>query len=220
MEKKALVILAEGFEEVEAVTPVDYLRRVGVEICTAALAGSPAYSGRLIVNGSHGIPVAADTSLEELVKQKKLIPDFWDAVILPGGMPGAANLAASKETCDFIKSMAQSGKWACAICAAPALVLSPLGLLAGRKFTCYPGMEEKVKGALWSEERTVVEKNQAGGGIITGRGAGTAGEFAIAIISALVNEAEGENLAGKILLNAVGVETGVEDNVKEDKNRK
>ncbi|MDR2619144.1 MAG: DJ-1/PfpI family protein [Treponema sp.] len=194
MAKKALVLLADGFEEVEAVTPIDYLRRAGVEALTAAVGKSP------VVKGAHGIPVTADVLLASLVKQKKLSPEAWDAVVLPGGMPGAANLAASGETGAFLQAMAAAGRLVCAICASPAVVLSPLGLLSGKKFTCYPGMEEKVTakdspGAAWKEEKVVIDGN-----IITSRGAGTAGAFAAAVIAKLVSEAESQKIAGSVLL--------------------
>ena len=196
MAKNALVLLAEGFEEVEAVTPIDYLRRAGINVTTAAI------GKYLAVNGSHGIPVSADTSLDNLLKDGKLLASAWDAVILPGGLPGADNLASSKEAGVFLLGMAEAGKWVCAICAAPARVLSPLGLLSGRKFTCFPGEEEKViadssasSGAMWKEDRVVVD-----GCIITSRGAGTAGEFACTIIEKLAGEGEGVKIAGRVIM--------------------
>ena len=196
MAKNVLVLLAEGFEEVEAITPIDYLRRAGINVTTAAIGKC------LTVNGARGIPVSADTSLDDLLKGGKLLSPVWDAVILPGGLPGADNLAASKEAGAFLVEMAEAGKWVCAICAAPARVLSPLGLLSGRKFTCFPGEEEKVlapasasSGALWKEDRVVVD-----GCIITSRGAGTAGEFACAIIEKLAGEGEGKKIADRVLM--------------------
>jgi 4-methyl-5(b-hydroxyethyl)-thiazole monophosphate biosynthesis len=187
--KRAIVFLAEGFEEVEAVTPIDYLRRAGLEV-TVASAGK----GEM-VTGSHGIPVKTGAVFGDLVKQGRADPASWDAVVLPGGMPGASNLAASVEIGSFIREMAAAGKWVCAICASPAVVLAPLGLLEGRKFTCYPGMEKTVSGALWSGDRVVVDGN-----IITSRGAGTAGAFAAAIIGKLVSEEAAEKLAKSVLL--------------------
>jgi 4-methyl-5(b-hydroxyethyl)-thiazole monophosphate biosynthesis len=196
MEKKALVLLADGFEDVEAVTPVDYLRRAGIEVSTVSISESLTVTSKW-----GGIKMIAATTLTEIAKQG----GGWDAVILPGGMPGTANLAASKETGSFIKDMAAAGKLVCAICAAPALVLAPLGLLAGKKFTCYPGMEEKVNATCcdatscadskWSEERVVIDGN-----IITSRGAGTAGEFAIAIIEKLLDKAAAQKIADAVLL--------------------
>ncbi|MDR2731234.1 MAG: DJ-1/PfpI family protein [Treponema sp.] len=183
MTKKALVLLAEGFEEVEAITPVDYLRRAGIEVTIAAVGLN------IMVKGARGISILADTSLSEPRSNS------WDAVVIPGGMPGAANIAASKEAGVFIKEMAAGGKMVCAICASPAVVLTPLGLLAGKQFTCYPGMEAKVNNGIWLHEQVVRDGN-----IITSRGAGTAGTFAIAIISAMLDEAAGKKIAEAVLL--------------------
>ena len=185
MAKKAIVLLAEGFEEVEAVTPIDYLRRAGVEVTTAAI------SLFMTVKGARGIKVDADTELAGIDGGA----GNWDAVIIPGGMSGAANIAASEEAGKLIKGMAAAGKLVCAICASPAVVLSPLGLLSGKKFTCYPGMEEKVKEGEWSADRVVIDGN-----IITSRSAGTAGEFAVAIIKKLLDEASGKKIADSVLL--------------------
>lgn len=189
MPKKILVLFADGFEEVEAVTPLDYLRRAGFAVTAAAL-GNDAHT-----TGARGITIAADTCLENLAAEKKFTAAAWDAVVLPGGLPGADNLAASGETGRFLREMAAAGKLICAICASPARVLAPLGILAGRKFTCYPGEEKKVSGAEWKQDRVVVDGN-----IITSRGAGTAGEFARAIIEKLAGEGEAEKLAGAVLL--------------------
>jgi 4-methyl-5(b-hydroxyethyl)-thiazole monophosphate biosynthesis len=184
MPKKVVVLLADGFEEVEAITPIDYLRRAGLEVTVAAIGRGPA------VTGSHGIGVKADAALGELAGA-----EGWDAVLLPGGMPGAANLAASKETGTLVKDMAAAGKWVCAICASPAVVLGPLGLLKGRQFTCYPGMENKAGGGLWTGDPVAVDGN-----FITSRGAGTAGRWAVEIISRLLSPAEGEKVARSVFL--------------------
>ncbi|MDR2101637.1 MAG: DJ-1/PfpI family protein [Treponema sp.] len=189
MPKKAILLLADGFEEVEAITPVDYLRRAGIEVCTAATG-----SGRE-VKGSHGIPVTADLILGDMLRQDKAPAASWDAVLLPGGIPGATNLAASAETGSFLKAMAAAEKWVCAICASPAVVLSPLGLLKGRRFTCVPGMETQVSGAHWREEPVVVDGN-----IITSRAAGTAAAWAVAIIGKLAGEAAAQKIASSVLL--------------------
>ena len=189
MAKRVIVLLAEGFEEVEAVTPIDYLRRAGVELTTAAIGKNPA------VKGSHGIQITADTTMESLLKEGKPDVSGWDGVVVPGGLPGSDNLAASTETQGFLKEMGGAGRIICAICAAPARVLAPLGLLEGKKFTCYPGEEKKVSGGEWKQERVVVDGN-----IITSRGAGTAGEFACAIIDMLAGPGEGKKIAEKALL--------------------
>jgi len=187
MAKKAIVLLADGFEDVEAVTPIDYLQRAGIEVTTASISGS------LTVTSKWGvIKMTATSTLAEVTKQGT---NSYDAIILPGGMPGTANLAASKETSALIKDMAANGKLICAICAAPALVLAPLGLLKGKNFTCYPNMEEKVTDGKWSGDRVVTDGN-----VITSRGAGTAGEFAVAIIEKLLDKAAAQKLAETVLL--------------------
>jgi len=187
MAKNAIALLAEGFEEVEAVTPIDYLRRAGITVTIAAVGGN------LSVKGARGITVNADTTLKNLLQQNKAAS--FDAVVIPGGMPGATNIAASKEAGALITEMAAAGKLICAICAAPAVVLAPLGLLSGKKFTCYPGMEEKVQGGKWTDERVAID-----GAAITSRGAGTAGIFAVAIIAQLLGQAEGDKIAQAVLL--------------------
>jgi len=186
MAKKAIVLLADGFEDVEAVTPIDYLSRAGIEVTIASISESLTVKSKW-----GGIKMTANTTLTELIKQG----GSWNAVILPGGMPGSSNLAASKETGSLLKDMAAGGKLVCAICAAPALVLAPLGLLSGKKFTCYPGMEEKVTNGKWSDDRVAVDGN-----IITSRGAGTAGEFAVAIIEKLLDKAAAQKTADAVLL--------------------
>ena len=191
MHKKVIVLLAEGSEEVEVITPIDYLRRAGFEVTIAAVAPEN------YVKGSHGIELGANATLESLAKEKKLSASGWDAVVVPGGMGGSLNIAASKTAGAFLKEMAGAGKLVCAICAAPAKVLFPLGLLAGKKFTCYPGEEENVKdpSAMWVQDRVVTDGN-----LITSRAAGSAGEFACAIVAKLVSEAEAKILSERVLL--------------------
>jgi 4-methyl-5(b-hydroxyethyl)-thiazole monophosphate biosynthesis len=188
MSKKAIILLADGFEDVEAVTPIDYLRRAGIEVTTASITQSLTVTSRW-----GGIKITADTLLSQIARQG----NDWDAVILPGGMPGASSLAASEETSALLKEMSAKGKLICAICAAPAVVLAPLGLLAGKKFTCYPGMEEKAATAngAWLEDRVVTDGN-----VITSRAAGTAGEFAAAIIEKLLDKETAKKIADAVLL--------------------
>jgi 4-methyl-5(b-hydroxyethyl)-thiazole monophosphate biosynthesis len=182
--KKAIVFFADGFEEVEAITPVDFLRRAGVEVTTVSISDSKA------VTSSRKIPVITDKLITELHPVAE-----YDALILPGGMPGAANLAVSTALGALLKKQAASGRLTAAICAAPALVLFPLGLLENRRFTCFPGMEDQVTGAAWSKDRVVVDGN-----IITSRGAGTAAEWSVAIIAALLGPAEGEKVAKAVVM--------------------
>ncbi|AEF83057.1 DJ-1 family glyoxalase III [Leadbettera azotonutricia] len=187
MTKKALVLLAEGFEEVEAITPIDYLRRAGVEVTIAAIGKSKT------VKGSRGMELNSDAFLADLLR--KGTASSFDALVLPGGSLGAENLAASKEAGDLLKEEAAKGKLICAICASPVVVLAPLGMLKGKKFTCNPGVEKEVQDAVLSHDRVVTDGN-----IITSRAAGTAGNFAAAIIAELVNRAEAEKLAKSVML--------------------
>ncbi|MDR3148295.1 MAG: DJ-1/PfpI family protein, partial [Treponema sp.] len=156
MTKKAIILLAPGFEEVEAVTPIDYLRRAGLDLSAVAVAETR------LVTGSHGIILQADATLAELTAKAADIPGLCrnlDALLLPGGLPGATNLAASADVRTLIGTMARDGRIVAAICASPALVLAPLGLLEGRRFTCYPDMEKGLRGGLWSQEPVVIDGN-------------------------------------------------------------
>ena len=180
--KTACVLLADGFEEVEALTPVDYLRRSGVEVTTIGVTGPS-------VTGGHGITVKADRGLEAIKAD-------YDCVVVPGGGKGSENLAASPEVAALVKRQMAAGKLVAAICAAPAVVLhGSCGVLAGRRFTCFPGLETRVSGATFVDDRVVADGN-----LITSRAAGCAGEFAYAIINALVGEDAADALAEKVLL--------------------
>jgi len=182
--KKACILLAEGFEEVEAVTPIDYLRRAGIEVRVLGLGGRT-------IGGSHGITIMADAALEEIAAATT-----YDAVIVPGGMPGAAHLAESQEVVALIRRHFAAGGIIAAICAAPAVVLhGACGILAGKRFTGFPGTEGQVKGGVPVNQNVVVDGN-----LITSKGAGTAGEFAIAIIKALLGREAAEAIAERVLL--------------------
>lgn len=160
------LFLANGFEEIEALAPLDLLRRAGLEVTTVGIGGD-------MIRGSHGITVAAD------------IPDglFADAapdmVILPGGMPGSKNLDESRTVDAALKAAARRGALIAAICAAP-MVLGHRGLLEGRRATCFPGFEQELTGAVVSPERVVRDGN-----IITAAGMGVALEFGLALVEAL-----------------------------------
>ena len=184
MAKTALVILAEGFEEVEAIGPVDLLRRSGVRVTMAGLKD-------LRVKSSRHLVVEADILLEDM----KEMPD---AVILPGGIPGATNLAGSSEVAALVKKMNSAGKIVAAICAAPAVVLAPLGILDGKKATCYPGCESDFSKTTVHSKARVVED----GNIITSQGPGTALEFAFAIAVRLAGKEMAETVRGKMLIHS------------------
>jgi 4-methyl-5(b-hydroxyethyl)-thiazole monophosphate biosynthesis len=181
--KKVCVLLARGCEEVEAVTPIDYLRRAGAEVITAGVGGTQ-------IQGAHGITITAQADLNQLQS------DEFDCIVIPGGGPGSAALAADGHCVAFIRRHAAANKMIAAICAAPALVLGEAcGLLAGRRFTCYPGMESRVPGGVFSEGRVVQD-----GQFISSRGPGCAGEFSIAIIRALIGDQAAEQVASAVLL--------------------
>lgn len=182
--KKACILLAEGFEEVEAVTPIDYLRRAGIEVRVLGLGGRS-------ISGSHGITIVADAVLGDLEAAQT-----YDAILVPGGMPGAAHLAESRDVTALITRHFAAGLIVAAICAAPAVVLhGACGILAGKRFTGFPGTEGQVKGGVPVNQNVVVDGN-----LITSKGAGTAGEFAIAIIKALLDEEAAETIAKRVLL--------------------
>ena len=173
------VFLADGFEEVEALTPVDYLRRCELSVKTVGVT-------RKVVTGSHGIPVTADILPEEMD-----LPSA-DAVILPGGMPGTLNLEASEAVKDALNWCAEQHCLIGAICAAPS-VLGHMGLLVGKKATCFPGFEGELTGAEFVDEPAVRD-----GDIVTSRGAGTATQFSAALIEALISKERADHLKAGI----------------------
>ena len=177
-------MLADGFEEIEAITPIDILRRSGAEVTVAGV-------GKRSITGSHGIKVEADTLLEDY----KEIPD---AVVLPGGMPGAENLRKSKALEILLKKMKESDKVIGAICASPAVVLSGHGLLHGKKATCYPGFEGQLHSSVIQKtaERVVVD-----GKITTSKGPGTALEFALELVSQLVSPEKSKELSRQLIVS-------------------
>ena len=182
MLKTALVILAEGFEEVEGIAPIDALRRAGVRVTIAGLMDRQ-------VKGSRHIGIQTDILLKDFAEMP-------DAVILPGGAQGSTNLARSGEVANLVKKMNAAGKIVAAICAAPAVVLAPLGILDGKKATCFPGCESDFSGkTVYSRDRVVVDGN-----IITSQGPGTALEFAIEIIKQLVDKKTADNIRDKMLV--------------------
>ncbi|MCX8065205.1 MAG: DJ-1/PfpI family protein [Candidatus Hydrogenedentes bacterium] len=175
---RVLVILAQGCEEVEAVTPIDLLNRAGVEVVTASLDDDK------VIRASHGALLMSERTLDEVLSEK------FDMVVLPGGLPGADYLGNDSRVVSLIKEMAQEGKYVCAICAAPR-ILAKNGLLDGKKATAYPGIlkKEENPGICIVDERVVVDGN-----IITGRGPGVAIDFALALIEAL----EGRDVRNKV----------------------
>lgn len=175
------VFLAEGFEEIEALTPVDCLRRAGKQVTTVGVGGK-------VITGAHQISVTADITLEALKLDRDL-----EMVILPGGMPGTLNLGQSEGVRQAVQFAADAGKWVAAICAAPS-VLGKMGLLNGKKATCFPGFESELKGARVSHDPVVVD-----GKIVTARGAGVALEFGLKLVECLLGKDVRKTLAEKMI---------------------
>jgi len=163
---QVLVILAEGFEEIEAVTLIDVLRRAGVEVVSASL-------GDTRVRGAHAVTIEADCRLDEVIAQT------FDAVVLPGGMPGSKNLRDDPRVLECLQRQQKEGRFLGALCAAP-IVLEAAGVLKGKRATCYPGYE--LPSAQQIDERVVRD-----GKIVTSRGPGTALEFALEWVRILVS---------------------------------
>ena len=181
MTKKVGVILADGFEEIEAVTVVDILRRAELEVVIYGL-------DKEIITGSRGVKIVTDRKMLEFEQD-------LDALVFPGGMPGAKNLADSEKVNEWIQKMTAQKKIIAAICASPAVVLAPLGVLEGKKTTCYPGMEGSFsEKTTYLQEDVVVDEN-----IITSRGPATALRFSLALVEKLTCKETTETLRKKVL---------------------
>ena len=176
------LFLATGFEEIEALTTLDILRRCGLEVKTVSVTGT-----RLIL-GAHGIPVMSDC----LFRRKDM--DDCSAVILPGGMPGAKNLMVCDSLNRALVAHHAKGGLIAAICAAP-MIIGDLDLLQGKNATCYPGFESYLKGALCKSDLVVEDDN-----IITGKGPGAAVEFAFAIARHFVSDSLIKRLKFEMIL--------------------
>ncbi len=162
-----LMMLADGFEEIEAFAPLDILRRAGVEVRTVGITGAQ-------VTGAHGVRVLADIMPEQADVAQA------DMVILPGGMPGTKNLYASDFVREAVTQCVNQSRYVAAICAAPSIILGGMGLLEGKNATCYPGMEAGMVGANALDQPVCVD-----GKIITGRAAGAALDFGLALCTVL-----------------------------------
>lgn len=177
------LFLAEGFEEVEAITTIDIMRRAGLKLNTVSI------SSNLDVTGAHGITIKADSLFNET--------NFADAewLILPGGLPGADNLAGFKPLNDLLVSHHNHNGNIAAICASPAVVLAPLGILDGREAICYPGFEEAMKSAKKGYMPVCQDGN-----IITANGPAAATAFALAIVAKAAGEERSREVAEGLLL--------------------
>lgn len=171
------ILLAPGFEEAEALVPADLLRRADIETALVTITGKP-------VPGSHGITVTADMSLEDVDLSKA------DMVVLPGGGLGYQNLGKEPRVERLVRQAAERELWVAAICAAPTL-LGKWGLLTGKDAVCYPGMEEGLTGAQARMASGVVTD----GKVITGRAAGSAFDFGLALVEALEGKEAAEQVS-------------------------
>ncbi len=177
---KIALLLANGFEEIEALTPLDFLRRAGADIDTIGIGGKE-------ITGAHGITVLTDLC------DGCALPDAYDAVIFPGGMPGALNLDAAEFTDRIIAAVVSKGGRLAAICAAP-LILGKRGLLQGKKATCYPGFENELRGADVLDTGVVTD-----GLITTAKGMGVALAFAKELTSLLFSRELMQKIADSIM---------------------
>ena len=178
---KIYVFLADGCEEIEALTPVDIFRRAGEDVTTVSV------MGREDVTGSHGITVRADKKIEDEAFED------GDLLFLPGGMPGTLNLGANEKLKNLILSYHSQGRRLAAICAAPS-VLGALGGLEGKEAACFPGFEGKLTGATVLEKPAVISGN-----VTTGRGMGAAVDFALEVLTQLQGAETARQMAEKIV---------------------
>ncbi len=177
------VFLATGSEDIEALAPVDIIRRAGLEVSTVSI------SDQLTVRSAHGVGIVADMKLEDVKWEEASL------LVLPGGLPGSTNLDACEPLRQAITAHHRQGKALAAICAAP-LVLGHLGILRGRKATCYPGVEGEMEGATYTA--SIVERD---GNIVTGRGPAAAMEFGFTLVDLLLGEGQSSPLREGMMYN-------------------
>lgn len=175
------VLLGSGFEEMEAIAPIDLMRRAGISVLTVGVDGKA-------VSGSHGITVEADITLEQM--------DLTDLemIVLPGGLGGVATARSSQPALDALRFAYENDKFVAAICAGPT-VLAELGIIGSRRATCYPGCEAGMGNATMTEAACVTD-----GKLITGASAGCAIPFALALIEALKGKEEADRIAKQIVI--------------------
>jgi 4-methyl-5(b-hydroxyethyl)-thiazole monophosphate biosynthesis len=182
MAKRVVVVLATGFEEIEAATPIDVLRRAELHVTVAGVGGTA-------VRGAHGLTYQCDVAIEAL-------DGTPDAILLPGGLPGAENLGKSPAVEALSKRVYENGGICAAICAAPALTFAPFGLLDGRTATCYPSFETQFNDSTThSKERVVVDGN-----IVTSQGPGTSLEFSLKLVEILASPETARTVAQGMLV--------------------
>ncbi len=178
-----LMPLAQGFEEIEAITVVDILRRAGIEVVVAGLLPGP-------VSGAHAISVVPDTTIDAVSG------DSFDLIVLPGGQPGTDNLNADPRVHALLKEFATRNKLVGAICAAP-IVLADAELLNGKKATCYPAYCDRLNGGIYEDTAVVSD-----GTVITSQGVGTAIKFGLALVARLTNQVTSDAVSKAMLVTS------------------
>lgn len=176
------MLLGTGFEETEAVAPLDLLRRAGVQVLTVGVNGKTVY-------GSHGIGIEADITLDQMDLTN------LEMIVLPGGLGGVASVSASKEAMDALRFASQNDKYVAAICAGPT-VLASLGITDGKQATCYPGCEEKMGSANMLPGKAAVRD----GKLITGTSAGCAIAFGLELVAALKGQDTADAIRQQIVI--------------------
>ena len=176
------VLLGTGFEETEAITPIDLLRRSGAEVLTVGISGKTVYGG-------HGIGVEADITIEQLEPEKA------DMIVLPGGLGGVASIQGCQQALDAVKFMYEQGRFVAAICAAPT-ILAQLHITDGKQAVCYPGCETQMGNARMRTDLACVTD----GKVITAASAGCAIPFGLALIEALKGKEAADKIAGQIVI--------------------
>ncbi|PKL48845.1 MAG: DJ-1 family protein [Planctomycetes bacterium HGW-Planctomycetes-1] len=181
MSKKVLVAVADGIEELEAIAIIDCLGRAGAELTIASV-------GKQQIATARKVKITADCLISDCSAKT------YDLIVLPGGLPGAESFRDSRELIEMLKKQKEAGRFYAAICASPAVVFAHHGLLAGKKATCYPGMENKLPDASAANQRIVVDGN-----CITSQGPGTALEFSLKLVELLFGNEKSQELAKAIL---------------------
>lgn len=178
--KRVLVFIANGFEEAEAICTIDVLKRANIDVVLAGVEGD-------LISSTHGIKIKCDSSLDSINYKQ------FDAFFCPGGMPGALNLAQSWAVNEILVKAYNEGKVISAICASPALVFGPLGLLKGKKATCFPGCESYSPDVVFSSDGVVVD-----GRIITAKAAGFAFDLGLKLVEVLIGKSTSDKIKANI----------------------
>ena len=173
------IFLADGFEEIEALTQIDYLRRAGIDIISVGIGGER-------IKGAHGIEVTADITEDEMTD------DGLEMIILPGGLGGVDGIKSSKSAVEMIRRCAENDVYIAAICAAPT-ILAQMGLLEGKRAVCYPSMSDELCGCIPCRDRVAVD-----GKFITSIAAGSSEEFSFVLIEVLLGKASAEKVRAGI----------------------